>query len=186
MKAAIKSRKRSLAFLIVATIVVVPAIVWSSPSNPPLGKTGAPGETTCASCHNGGSGGGSITVTSSAGKTYHPGTKQHLIVTITDAHALAWGYEMTAVTASKPSVGAGVFKATDNNSAVRSSGTKSYAAQINDHAGASKKVTYKVDWTPPSKAVGNITLYFSGVGDVDSNPPNSSSVYASKLTLTAK
>lgn len=186
MEKAIKIRKRSLAFVIVATIVAIPAIVWSFPSNPPLGRTGAPGESTCASCHNGGSGGGSISITSSAGKTYHPGTKQHLTVTINDAHAMAWGYEMTAVQASKPSVGQGKFIATDKNSAVRVSGTKSYAAQTNDLSGKTKKVTYLVDWTPPAKAVGNITLYVSGLGDVDSNPPNSSSVYSSKLTLTAK
>lgn len=186
MKDATNTQKSKylLVFLILFSILAVPMIVWSYPQNPPTGKTGAPGEGTCGSCHNGGAGGGNIAVTSSSGTTYKPGIKQHLTVTINDANALAWGYEMTSVRASKPTTGAGAFKATDKNSNVRKVGTKSYAAQFNPQSGKTQKVTYAIDWTPPKKAVGNITLYLCGLGDDDSNPPNSSSVYTNSLTLT--
>ena len=179
-------KRRLSTVIMVVAIVVIPLILWSYPSNPPLATTGAPGESSCAHCHNGGLGGGKISITSSSGKTYHPGTTQHLTVIITDAHAVDWGYEMTAVQATKPSVGQGKFKATDSNSNVRQSGTKSYASQINTQSGKTKTVSYKVDWTPPSKSVGNITLYVAGLGDDNSNPPNSSSVYLGKLTLSPK
>lgn len=170
--------------LVLSMIVAIPLILWSFPTNPPLGKTGAPGEGTCGDCHGGGPGGGKIAVKSSTGTTYHPGTKQHLTVTITDAAASDWGYEMTSVQTTKPTVGTGVFKATDTNSNVRKSGTKSYAAQANIQSGKTKQATYKIDWTPPAKSVGKITLYLSGVGG--QGDPSVDSVYKSSLTLSPK
>jgi hypothetical protein len=171
-----------MAFLVLFLIVAIPSMVWSFSSNPPLAKTGAPGEGTCAQCHGGGSGGGTIVVTSSAGTTYHPGVKQHLKVTVTDASANAWGYEMTSVEASKPTTGTGVFKAVDKLSDVAKQGTKSYARQFNDQQGKTKHVTFAIDWTPPKKNVGKITLYLAGVAGNNGND----SVYASSLTLSPK
>ena len=178
--------------LVAAIVLAIPLIVWSQSagpqigpsysSDPPLGKTGAPGEGTCSGCHGGGPGGGSIGVKSSSGTTYHPGTKQHLTVTIADPNADTWGYELTAVQTKKGIVGAGKFKATDKNSDVRAANGKSYGAQINDLSGKTGKVTYKIDWTPPKKNVGKITLYFAanaagGAGE---------SEYNSSLTLSPK
>ena len=107
-----------------------------------------------------------------------------MIVTITDPGAGWWGYEMTAVRVSKPTTGAGTFKATDTFSSVRKLGTKSYAAQLNDQQGKTKKVTYKIDWTPPKTNVGKITLYLAGVGGF--GDPSLDSVYTSSLTLSPK
>jgi hypothetical protein len=171
-----------IAFLVLFLIVAIPSMLWSFSSNPPLAKTGAPGEGTCAQCHGGGAGGGKIAVTSSAGTHYHPGVKQHLKVTVTDASSNVWGYEMTSVQASKPTTGTGVFKATDKLSDVRKLGTKSYAAQLNDQQGKTKHVTFAIDWTPPSKNVGKITLYLAGVAGNNGND----SVYTSRLTLSPK
>jgi hypothetical protein len=174
--------KYMVACLVVITIVAVPLMVWSYPNDPPLGKTGAPGEGTCADCHQGGSGGGSITVTSSNGTKYQPGVKQKLTVTITDPNASFWGYEMTSVKTKVPSQGKGNFKPADKNSDVRKSGTKSYAAQINDFAGQTSKAVYVINWVPPAKSVGKITLYVAGVGGT--GDPSGDSVYLNRLTLS--
>ena len=144
--------------LVITIVFAVPLIIWSSPKDPPLGKTGAPGEGTCADCHGGGPGGGSVSVKSSSGKTYHPGTKQHLTVTIADPNADTWGYELTAVQTKKGTVGAGKFKAVDTNSDVRAQNGKSYGSQVNDLQGKTGKVAYKIDWIPPKTNVGKITL----------------------------
>jgi hypothetical protein len=168
--------------LVAAMILTIPLIIWSFPRNPPLGKTGAPGESTCAACHFGGLGGGKIAIASSSGTTYSPGVTQHLTVTISDPNAIDWGYEMTAVKTSTPSTGEGMFTAVDNNSDVRSSGTKSYASQINDKQGKTLKVKYLIDWTPPNTNVGKITLYVAGIGGTGSR--DADSVYTRHLTLT--
>jgi len=184
MKEATTTQRSSylIAFLVLFLIVAIPSIVWSFPSNPPLGKTGAPGEGTCAQCHSGGAGGGKIVVTSSAGSHYQPGVEQHLKVTVTDPSANAWGYEMTSVLVSKPTTGTGVFKAVDKLSDVAKQGTKSYARQFNDQQGKTKHVTFAIDWTPPKKNVGKITLYLAGVAGNSGND----SVYTRHLTLSPK
>lgn len=58
MKEATTTRRSSylIAFLALFLIVAIPSMVWSFSSNPPLGKTGASGEGTCADCHGGGAG----------------------------------------------------------------------------------------------------------------------------------
>ncbi len=171
-------------WFVLVIVFLIPLIVWSSSRNPPLARTGAPGESTCASCHGGGPGGGRVAITSSTGTTYTPGVTQHLTVTITDANAAAWGYEMTAVQAAATSTGAGTFVATDTNSGVRTSGTKSYAAQLNDFAGTTGSHTYAVDWTPPATNVGNVTLYAAGLGADNSGDTSGDSTYTTNLTLT--
>lgn len=168
--------------LVSAMVLLIPLMVLSFPKDPPLGKTGAPGEGTCADCHGGGPGGGSLTVKSSSGHTYHPGAKQHLTVVISDPTADTWGYEMTAVQAKHGTVGAGNFKATDTNSDVRKANGKSYAAQINDLQGSTGKVIYKIDWTPPKTNVGPITLYLAA----NAAGGSGESEYQSSLTLRPK
>lgn len=182
LKQSFLNNRKPTVVLVLVMVLAIPLVVLSYSSNPPLGKTGAPGEGTCADCHGGGPGGGSILVKSSTGTTYHPGTRQHLTVTISDPTANTWGYEMTAVQTSKGTVGAGIFKATDNNSSVRSANRKSYGAQLNDLQGKTGKVTYKIDWTPPKTNVGKITLYLAG----NAAGGAGESEYKSSLTLTPK
>jgi hypothetical protein len=171
-------------WFVIAIVFLIPLIVWSSSRNPPLSRTGAPGESTCASCHGGGLGGGRVAIASTSGASYTPGVTQHLTVTITDANASAWGYEMTAVQSAATSTGAGSFTATDTNSTVRTSGTKSYAEQANAFANTTSSHTYAVDWTPPATNVGNVTLYAAGLGADNSGDTSGDSTYTSNLTLT--
>ncbi len=46
------------AWFVILMVFLVPLLLWAYSSNPPLSRTGAPGESTCASCHSGGLGGG--------------------------------------------------------------------------------------------------------------------------------
>jgi hypothetical protein len=58
MREATTTRRSSylIAFLALFLIVAIQSMVWSFSNNPPLGKTGASGEGTCADCHGGGAG----------------------------------------------------------------------------------------------------------------------------------
>jgi Reeler domain len=147
--------------LVGAIVLLIPLILIAYSSNPPVARTGAPGESTCSSCHGGGAGGGRVAI-GLGGTTYTPGTKQRLTVTVSDPVAVAYGYELTAVQAGATSTGAGTFTAADANSSVRqgtgTNSTKSYAAQMNNAVS-----TFAVDWTPPATNVGNVTFYVSSV-----------------------
>jgi Viral BACON domain len=171
-----KSKAYLAAFIV--SVCIMPIVVWAFASNPPLNSSGAPGESTCANCHSGGAQAGHVAITVAGGNTYTPGAAKQVTVTITDPNAKTWGYEITSVEASSTSTGVGTFTALDANSSVRSSGTKSYAAQVNDAAS-----TYQLSWMPPASSVGNITLYVSSVGGTSSGP-SGDSVYNSSLTLT--
>jgi hypothetical protein len=52
----IESRRKKTALLLgkIGAVLSVPVIVYSFGTNPPLPNTGAPGEGTCASCHDSG------------------------------------------------------------------------------------------------------------------------------------
>lgn len=40
-------KKNQISWLVAAIVLVIPLMVWSFNPNPPLGETGAPGESTC-------------------------------------------------------------------------------------------------------------------------------------------
>ena len=173
-------------WFVVILVVVVPLVLLAFPSNPPLGKTGAPGEGTCADCHFGGAGGGSVKIKSSTGTTYTPGVKQKLTVTIADPNAVDWGYELVVVAANNTSASVGTLKASNANSSIRKSGSKSYASQVNDQMGVTGSASFPLSWTPPATSVGNVTIYVSSVAGTATGPPGGDSVYNRKLTLTSK
>ena len=65
-------------------------------SNPPDGRTGAPGESTCADCHgNLNTGPGGITITGDP--SYAPGDTIDLTITVRHAGQSRWGFQITAL-----------------------------------------------------------------------------------------
>ena len=165
------------------TFLAVPLILLSYSSNPPLSRTGAPGESTCAGCHSGGAISGNVSVGFAGGTGYTPGTTKRLTITVNAPTASARGYELTAVQAGATSTGAGTFAAADANSGVRlgtgTNSTKFYAAQTN--SGVS---TYLVDWSPPATSVGSVTFYVAAVGGDGDGSEAGDSVYTANYTLT--
>ena len=118
------NRKRKLIVAKIAVVMgTIPLLIWAHSSGPDVGKSGAPGESTCneATCHVGtglNAGGGKVEVTLPFGLTYAPGVKQHLVVTISDPLARMWGFQLTARQSSNTTVMAGSFTSTDRNTAV--------------------------------------------------------------------
>ena len=101
----------------------IPFILWAYEYGPDPGYCGVPGEapSACiaAGCHvgtvNSPSNRGSVSVTFPGDKTYVPGVKQHLKVTIADPVQAGWGFQLTARLASNPANMAGSFVFTDAN-----------------------------------------------------------------------
>src|SRR5687767_13443166 len=71
--------------------------VQSLPGGAPPGVTGAPGESTCSKCHDGGEGPGTFTIT--APPLYQPGQTYQIQVRHVnpDPSRRRWGFELTAL-----------------------------------------------------------------------------------------
>ncbi len=154
---------------------------------------------------------GSVAVTFPGGLTYTPGVKQHLVVTISDPAQRAWGFQLTARVAGSTSTMAGTFASTDANTELMCA-SANLAAQkevffsaggaqtcpsnmpleyiehsmtgYNASKGHTGSQTYEFDWTPPSSAAGNVTVYVSGNAANGDLTTNGDHVYNTSYTLT--
>lgn len=127
-------------------------------SQAPLGRTGAPGETTCGSCHSGGSYSGSTTFTlgSENASEYTPGAT-YVISFAAEYSAPRYGFSITALDASDNPAGSFTLINTDNTS----TGSLGNGRQYVGHRSASANNTWTYQWTAPSQEVGTITFYYA-------------------------
>jgi hypothetical protein len=156
------------------------------------GKTGAPGETTCISCHddfNLGDGGGSITmgVTNMAGWEYVPGTTYNMTATVARTGTQLFGVGIEVLTASGTNAGSLAITNTSTaikNATVTGVSRRNVVHTLNGGAAPNAKV-FEFDWTAPSTNIGNVTFYFSGVAaNGDGDAAVGDYVYAGNQVVT--
>ncbi|MBI3695056.1 MAG: hypothetical protein HY238_09500 [Acidobacteria bacterium] len=171
---------------------LLPVALLATANGGPWGRTGAFGEPTCESsgCHrNEPLGPGRGTVTIDVGP-YVPGEKQRVRVTIADAAASAWGYQLSARLARNTQQPAGTFSIAQSGGADDlfswihcASGSlppcgsseiqyvthTSVGSRLNTRSGFT---TFFIDWTAPSDNVGDIIFAAAGLaadGDQGTN-----------------
>jgi len=136
---------------------------YSNYSQPPSFNSGAPGQSTCSNngCHASfsvNSGTGSVTISFNGGFSteYEPGETYSMSVTIEQAGAVRYGFQMVAFDNNDDSVGD--FIAGDNT------GTQNTANInfINHKNPSGNPNVYSFEWTAPSTDVGPITFYSTG------------------------
>jgi len=197
-------RKRKVLFAKMAVVAsVVPVLIYAYEYGPDPGNTGAPGQSTCAQagCHSGtavNAGGGSVAVTFPADLSYTPGTRQHLVVTVTDSAARRAGFQLTALLAGDSTKPAGTFSPSDNTTQVLCS-TPPFTAQqpapcpanlpmqFIEHtiqAYQQGKTSFEFDWTPPATDVGPVTIYVAGNGANGDLTNRGDHIYTQSYTLT--
>ncbi len=123
----------------------------------PLGRTGAPGETTCGGCHSGGSYSGSMTFefgTKNASE-YEPG-ETYLITFTGEYGAPRYGFSITVLDADDNPAGDFTLVNEDNTSF----GTLGNGRQYVGHKAADATNEWIFEWTAPSQDVGPVTFYY--------------------------
>ena len=136
--------------------------VFAFSFGPPVGKTGAPNEGTCAdaNCHTGNdlnASGGSLILTTP--KTYELNQVYEIIVSLKRAGQNRWGFEMTALDGN--GAGAGTFEVTDvANTQLKGQYIMHTAA--GSAQGTNDKNQWTLKWTAPDADVGPITFYAAG------------------------
>jgi uncharacterized protein (TIGR03437 family) len=187
---------------------VIPFLIHAYEYGPDAGLANVPGEVgTCAlaGCHVGtpvNGGGGGVMINSPGGQTYVPGTKQHIVVTITDSKQKRWGFELTARLAADPSTMAGSFSPTDSHTqlvcasadlSVQLNGFRTCPARLPliyiEHSlgGYSfiqpSPATFEFDWNPPATDVGPVTIYVSANAANGDLTVNGDHIYTAEYTL---
>jgi len=129
---------------------------------PPAGVSGAPGESTCNSCHDGGEGAGLFVILAPAG--YTPGQTYQVQVrhTTTNTTRRRWGFELTALTPL--GTAAGTFQNLSGLTQTLNESGRFYVEHTlpgtftNQTGGA----VWTFNWTAPATDVGTVTFYAAG------------------------
>lgn len=126
-------------------------------SQAPLGRTGAPGEGSCAGCHSGGSYTGTMDFQfgEDLDAGYAPG--ETYVLTFTgDYGAPRYGFSITVLDAGNNAVGDFSLVDEDNTSFGSTANGRQYVGHRN--AGANNEWTF--EWTAPAQHAGPVTFYY--------------------------
>lgn len=146
--------------------------VHLSTSGSPGGKTGAPGDGSCTSCHSGavqsGTGFQTVVLTNAAGTmvtSYNPGEIYTVTVGMLTTNAKN-GFEIVALTPSNTAAGSVAVTSATTTKTVTFGGK----TRITQKTGGTSLNNWSYSWTAPATNVGNVTFY---LGTNVSNSNNS-------------
>ena len=179
----------------------IPAIIFAHSNGPEPRRTGAPGDNgvtapfgpTCASCHNGNPGTGSVQISAAEGTTYTPGQKQRITVSINATPAArVYGFEATARLLSNLSNGqAGTLQPSNSETQVvceddrRAPCRETAPVQFIEHNAAKAGNTYEFDWIPPADAsAGDVRFYVAANAANGNGQDSGDRIFTANLTLT--
>ncbi|MGI9242549.1 MAG: Reeler domain-containing protein [Verrucomicrobiales bacterium] len=152
-------------------------------STPPSNRTGAPGHSTCATCHSS-TGTGTVELGFSGGSDYTPGELYTMLVTISDPDKMRFGFSMSARDSDNNSVDVGTWTAVGADTQVHGAGG-SLAGHRNAPNFLDGEKVYEVSWTAPEVAVGDVTFYVAAVaanGDLSNGQGDNT--YLNTLTIS--
>lgn len=139
------------------------SVVWLSltsldPSNPPTGKTGAPGESTCAQsgCHTGGNYTGTVTLNGLPDTVV---ASQAYTITLTNAsNCVKTGFQLTCLNAANAKCG-NLGNGTGVN--IANGSDRQYARQSSAKTMSNGMGSWNFTWTAPATLTGDsIKFYF--------------------------
>lgn len=190
---------RNIQYLASAMVfAALPILIYAYAEGPQPGYSGVPGESgTCAVCHAGPSGSGSVKVTFPNGPTYTPGVSQTLTVTVADPAQRRWGFELTVRQASSRSTQAGTFTPGSDgftqivcaNASVQAAACPADLEYI-EHTlagtrdGTTGSATFQFTWTPPSTNIGDLTVYVAGNAANGDGQDTGDHIYTAQYAVT--
>ncbi len=202
------TRLRLVAGIVGLSLFAAAGQLHALSGGPTVPRSGAPGESNCASCHHGAeNANGSVAVSFSGGNTYTPGVWKRVTITITPnpttSAQVKYGFQASARAGGSR---AGTFGIINDNSqfmAVKCAANASasltdrpaggscgatgyeYIQHNQPYGGGGGLATYTVSflWQPPASNVGNVTFYATSVLGV-SPYPTPTYAFGTSKTLT--
>ncbi|MFN7938041.1 MAG: choice-of-anchor V domain-containing protein [Bryobacteraceae bacterium] len=146
-------------------------IIGASQTAPPVGKTGAPGDGSCAECHSGAANNPGAIVLNVESLGYVPNRKQTISVNIYRRNnPVLAGFQLTARLSTNGQ--AGSFEAGDNTLVQVKDGIQ-YVSHKGPHVpdDHTNEPHFKFSWTPPGPGAGEVTFYaMAVVGEANGTP----------------
>ena len=132
-------------------------------SDPPVGNTGGPGETTCqqAGCHNGGSYAGSVTISGVPDEVVANTT--YTITLTNTSNAVRAGFQLVCLNAANAQCGDLIA---GTGTSIELSGTKQYIRHSPGKSLSGGKVSWTFSWKAPATLTNSnktITFYFASL-----------------------
>lgn len=146
--------------------------------------TGAPGEGTCADCHdNLNTGGGSASITAPAG--YEAGDTLDITVEVAHSGQTQWGFQITALDASNSPVGEMLVSDVDRTMKSTAVSGREYIKHTLDGTDTSKAnaTDWSFKWVAPASDAGQITFYLASVAGNQAVGPNGDYTYTTTHTM---
>lgn len=165
-------------------------------TGPPTQRTGAAvdGGANCSVCHRGAAANadqrGRLTIEAAS---YRPGVKQTIKVTVEHPDALRWGFELIARYANNETRQAGSFTPTNLirvvcgavGTPVPCNGEREFATHTAPATllGSNGRMTFEVEWTPPTEDIGDVTFYAAGNAANNSNGNTGDMIYTTSTVI---
>jgi len=182
-----KAKKFSLVYFFF-TVLAVGTIFMSFSSNPPDGKTGAPGEGMCTDCHSPGNPLGLDGEFSLTGfpTVVNPGTTYSISVVVRNNNGLAQRNGFQAVILDSNNNNIGDITTTGGNPATETAADgREYVEHRPAIDFANNEVNWTFDWTAPEGNVGEeVTLYVASIVGNGANGNNNDLSINDNFTAT--
>ena len=178
-------RIRAMRLLALGALMLVACTAFAFSSNPPNGRTGAPGESTCIACHNSfplNSGSGEITMTGLP-ESYSAGQDYDLTVTLADPDASRWGFELTFLDEAGDSMGD--LMVTDSGTQTGDQGSRTYLKHNSSGTspGTTGSKSWTFNWTAPAEGTGPMMLYVAGNAANNNSSTSGDRIYATDFMM---
>lgn len=175
--------KKNIAYLFTLLIMVSIGVKIFASASGQSGKSGAPGEGTCTSCHGGASTGNiAITHNIPAGG-YVLGTTYTITVTVTQTSISLFGFDCTILTSSNTNAGT-IVVTNSTQTRTLTSGVKTNITHRSNGGTGTGSHAFQFNWTAPATNIGNVTIYATGLAANGNNGTSGDFTYATSLVIT--
>ncbi|MBI4469432.1 MAG: hypothetical protein HY650_08945 [Acidobacteria bacterium] len=173
--------------------VVFSALVWTVwvgaySTGPPVGFTGAPGEDTCAQCHDDtgpNSGNGSVSL-SGLPSVYQLGQRYAVTVQVHQPGQERWGFQVTALTVEGQPAGNFALVDSERTQILPGEEGRTYVEHTADgtDAGGLQGASWRFDWIAPPGDVGPVVFYASGNAANNDGDRTKDFIYTTNQTVS--
>lgn len=155
---------------------------YTRSAQPPTGTTGAPGQSTCASCHSGtpvNGGGGSVVVTGIPATGYVPGTTYPVTVTVSDPAARRYGFELVVLDNANRASSGTMSVTSPTTTTLRLASGIAYMSHLN----ANGTNSWTFNWVAPSTSAGTLNLYVAANAANNNGSASGDHIYTAQLAI---